>query len=207
MIDMSFSQANQYLLCKRSWSFSKVDGLRGLPSLASSRGTMWHSRIEEAIMHIEYKSHPFLRRAVEVIEDFESLEAEKYLVKTMRDVKVRGYADAFGVAEGQKIVIDWKFPGKHPGKTPKKDYVDQLQLYGLLAEADKLMVVFPEHEVSFSFGADVKHGQRVLDRLVEVGQEIIETKAFERYGLETEPTPNWTCKSYCNYRHLCPLGA
>lgn len=207
-MEISFSQSNQWQLCKRSWSFSKVQKLRGISSFASIRGSRYHEAIEDHVKAGTNSSNRSVTNALDIVAELTDVVAEQYLEGTVDDIKVRGYADVIGTdSDGNRVVVDWKFPGKSPGRTPKKDYVDQLQLYGYMSKAESVMVAFPEHDKAFKLNANHERGAEVFDRLVNVAKDIIDTDAFSKSGMETEPSPNFLCANYCNFRHLCPMGA
>lgn len=202
MIEISYSQSNTFRTCRRQWSYSRVEGLNGIPNPIGTLGTRYHAKIEEHIKSGEKSENKYVSRALESLMGLNNIEAEKYIEHFQDDYKFRGYADV--VADG--VVIDWKFPMKDPGTKPNKKHKDQLNLYAYLLEAEECRVVFPEYDKAFSFKANHDYGKKVLEGIYKVAQEIDETNAWEIPALEQKATPNGLCKEWCAYRSMCPHG-
>lgn len=216
-MEISFSQAQTWKRCKRQWSFDKVDKRKGIPGMAAIRGNRYHEAIESAIKLGGVSSNRIITNALDLVSELNDVEPEAYLEMVEDNIKIRGYADVIGSRHiptetllepntKKSVIVDWKFPGKHPGKTPKKEYRNQLQLYGRLHGADELIVAFPEHDTAFKFDYDPVEGLKMVDELLEVAKEIIDSGAKEIPGAEQTPTPNFLCKNYCNFRDICPYG-
>lgn len=210
MIEISFSQAQTWNNCRKAWAYRYVDKRKGIPSLPAVRGNRYHSAIENALNAGRMPENPILARAVEVINrlEWDSLEPEKYVEYVQDDLKIRGYADVVGKKAELNYVVDWKFPGKHPGGTAKKDYLDQINLYSFMFGFNdaRLIIVYPEHDVAFASNADPARGEKVAEKILVAAGEIKTSGALEIYGKDQEPTYNWTCKQYCDHRDVCPLG-
>lgn len=209
-MEISFSQAQTWKTCSRSWAYKYVNGYIGLPSIPSILGSRYHSEIEECLLQGMDSGNEYVQNAIDVVDalEFDHAYPEMYLEDIRDGIKVRGYADVIGKKDDNYWVIDWKFPGKSPGSKPKKDHVDQVQLYAyLLGESDTTCVVaYPSHEKAFCLEADLVRGREVLDDIYEVGREIIDSGALKIKGEDQEPTYNYLCGAYCGFRDRCPMG-
>ena len=208
MFEISYSQANTFRDCKRKWAYRYVDKRKGIPSLPAIRGNRYHSAIEQAILDDVEPVNEILSRAVAIFSrlGWENVKPEEYLEYIEGDYKVRGYADIVAEKDGKHYVLDWKFPGKHPGKKPPPKHVDQIQLYAYLLGSDVCVLAYPEHDTAFTFEADDIHGERILNRLIKTVKEIDESGAYEVPGAEQQPTPNFLCRDWCEYRDVCEFG-
>lgn len=212
MIEISFSQANTWKTCRKQWAYRYVDGRKGIPSLPAVRGNRYHEAIEASLKMGSRPDNPILGRAVNVIArlGWEKVEPEKYLelYDETKQYKIRGYADVIGHKEDQDFVLDWKFPGKHPGSSPKKDYVDQIQLYGYMSgfNGASLILAYPEHDTAFTVEQDFERGKSVAESIFDAARQIDECGAKDMPGDSVDGSYNWSCREYCSHRDICPMG-
>jgi len=216
LLELSFSQANQWRLCRKSWCFSKVDKLGQIPSLPAIRGSRYHEAIEQGLKGEvpTEKSIVWALNLVEQTRGERQVTPEYYTEKITGQFKIRGYIDIFFGTENllgdptDNIVLDWKFgrmSSLYKGE-PRNEYKDQLELYAYMVNAKTCMLVFPKDQQIFEWEATPKIGKRVYDSIIEVGYEIIESGYQEKSGFDVEGTPNWTCERYCSYRDRCIHG-
>jgi len=203
-VDISFSQGESWQSCRRKWAFRYVDRLIGIPGLSAIRGSRLHKAIEDTLLEGKDYTHiPSVFWAIDSLGewgDLSGLEPEKYFEVIRGDVKVRGYIDVALPDYG--VVLDWKFPGRSPGRIPRENYLRQIQLYALVEEADKAIISYPEYKKAVEVPVDYDKGQDVLEEIFEVAGEIISSGAREVSGFEQEATPNSLC-GWCDYRDIC----
>lgn len=201
-MEISFSQAGNWDTCKRSWAYSKVDGLRGIPNKVAIRGVRYHEAIEQHIVDGERSANPIVQDALDSLYGLKDVVAEKFVEDYRGNHHFRGFADV--VADG--VVLDWKFPVRDPGGQCRDKYRDQLNLYAFLLGSSECRVVLPEYGREFIWEADVDAGARVLDWIYGVADEIEASGALGVGSLMQEASPNGLCLKWCGYRDLCEFG-
>jgi hypothetical protein len=214
-ITLSFSQASTYESCQRKWAYRYLYALPSIPGPALVYGKKVHQEIEDylnnQVLIVDPDSLGLKARTYIEGECTDSYDVEAHLQYQTGDTTIHGYADVLlHYCDGRKGVIDWKTSKRKP-KTMKPEHRAQLHLYGFMADlkrGDQLTIAYPEYGIIFDIDYDPEHGEKVVNWMIDVADEIRWiylncTQETEEANFATNTTP--LC-GWCEYLDQCPEG-
>ncbi len=212
---LSKSQANTFLQCPYQWKKVYIDNIRSKPSLAQTRGSAIHAKIEKFYKNpkpdIDLKNFiPFeLRRLKEMIK--EDKFDKKYFFPIFQELKMqneeiglKGICDAVYInpKDDKLIIIDWKTGKYHPDKFD--DYRFELAVYAELLKHSGKVDEEPGYWGIYFTDADKLFFEKINKKYIKKMYETIETIRQEMKEGLYPPKKNQWCW-FCQFKRECPL--
>jgi len=200
---ISFSQANTYNTCKRSWAYSYVDKLPRVSNWYTAQGSAIHKQIEESIIAKKAKSP-------EAIVALAMLEAKKAKeIKVEQEVRspivdgivARGFVDVMFASKDGSYIVDWKSKASKP-KAPTSENWDQVNLYAYITGSTHIGISYPQYNLLFEQPVDKSKAEEVYNGVIETGLQAKASLAAGVGGDFEEATVNPNC-FFCSFKTRC----